>query len=419
MNLRGNPFVDVGLAIAANLGNQKSLSDVSDSDLSGAVKILHSNMSSLMLLKGVLSAFWVNNPFMGKNAGQRDKFERYLNDLGHEKLAGRSGYCQICGASRVVGKTDRCWFPLAASADSDPCTLPGLRGKAVCATCLSAAVILPLGCRFCRDGPYFVHVAEPDLQVEAVSEGMRAVQAALATRSDAALRHETDLSGRLGLLEIVSGSILWDHTQPGHMTRIPRSGATILSFNNRGTKPSFNELRLPAQALEFFAAVLEAGSHEVFLRWVRQGQKFSEARRRDYIDELCDGVEARRSLAPVLFTVIKGDRTDGERRILRWEDRQVLQIYEDKALGKKQRFDTLERIAARIKEMPERYRESFIKRLGNTGSKDRFLELIKVFCRSGRLTITNDELRVIDWGPPNEVITLLYLLCVAEEKEKS
>jgi Tfp pilus assembly protein PilO len=129
------------------------------------------------------------------------------------------------------------------------------------------------------------------------------------------------------------------------------------------------------------------------------------------MDQLCDGVETRRSLALVLFLVIK-DRADGR---LRREERQVLQIYEDVALKKKERFDALQRIAKRVQEMPERYHDSFIKQLGNTRSKDRFLELLKQFGKSERLTVTKDELRIIDSGPANELITLLYLLCVAEE----
>jgi hypothetical protein len=412
MNLIGNPFVDVGLAIAVTLSNQKSLSDISDRQVSDAVKFLRANIGGFEPLKGILSAFWVNNPFMGKNLNQKPKFDRYLKSLGDRQLPTKPGYCQVCGQSPVIGETDRCWFPLAASADSDPCTLPGLRGKAVCATCLSAAVLLPLGCRFCREGPYFIHVAEPDLQIEAVSEGVRVVRRALASKTDGALRHSSTLSGRLGLLEIVSGSILWDHTQAGHMTRIPQGGATIISFSNRGTAPTFTELHLPSQALEFFGAIFEAGVQEVFLGWVKQGQKLaSKSRRRDYTDQLCDGVETRRSLAPVLFPVVK-DHADGS---LRREERQVLQIYEDIALKKKDRFDTLERIAGKIKQMDDRYRESFIKQLGNAASKDRLLQLLKAACKSEKLTMNNADLRVIDYGPANEVITLLYLLCVTEE----
>jgi hypothetical protein len=96
----------------------------------------------------------------------------------------------------------------------------------------------------------------------------------------------------------------------------------------------------------------------------------------------------------------------------------MLQIYEDVALQKKERFDALQRLANRVRrEMPARYADSFVKQLGNLGSKRTLLELIKEFCRkeSTGLTITPSELRVIDNGPANEVASLLYLLCMTEE----
>ena len=95
----------------------------------------------------------------------------------------------------------------------------------------------------------------------------------------------------------------------------------------------------------------------------------------------------------------------------------MLQIYEDIALQKRERFDALQRIANKVRQMPARYADSFIKRLGNLGSKRTLLELIKDFCKkeSTGLTFTPNELRVIDNGPANEVASLLYLLCMTEE----
>jgi hypothetical protein len=415
--ITGHPFVDVGFAIAASRANQKSLLDVSSSDVSNAVKFLRTHIDSLKSLK-VLSEFWANNPFMGINPEQKPKYDRYLRDLAERNLAPQTGHCQICGQSPVIGETDRCWFPLAAGGDSDPCTLPGLRGKAICASCLSAVVILPLGCRSCRDGAYFIHVAEPDLQVQAVSEGVETIQVALAKKTGEAIRHSTPLSGRLALLEIVSGSPLWDHTQPGHMQRTPQSGATIISFTNRGNGPKFNELHLPAQALEFFSAIIDAGLLSYFLEWVRRVQKFAnDNKRKDYVDQLCNDVEERRSLSPLFFAMKKPnvDRHPEERVHLKKEELQMLEIYEDIALRKKDRFDTLQRIAARINEMPDRSRESFIKRLSNTGTKDGLLDLIKEYCKRQRLNLTSTELRTLDSSHATEAISLLYLLCIAEE----
>jgi hypothetical protein len=351
---------------------------------------------------------------MGKNLGQTKKFERFLDDLGSQCSPKRFGYCQVCGRSPIVGQTDRCWFPLSGSGDSDPCTLPGLSGKTICAECLSAVVVLPLGCRWCREGPYFIQLTEPDLQVEAVAEGVSVIHHALAANASDDIRHRTNFSGRLALLTILSGSILWDHSQPGHLSRIPHSGATIISFNNKGNGPCFHELHLPAQALEFFSALAEAGARSVFAQWAEQIQQLARKRkRRDYLDQLCDGVEMRRSLAPLLTALVKS-RKDGK---LRKEERQVLQIYEDVALRKKERFDALERIAGKVKQMPFTYRDSFVKQLGNTSSQGRFLELLKKFSKSEKtgLSITAYELRIIADGPAGEIINLLYLLCVADD----
>lgn len=421
MNLTGNPFVDVGLGVAACAAGRRSVEELTSDDLSRVVGSLHAHIEKLQKFK-ILAPFWVNNPFMGKNLGQKPKFEEFLHGLKSGSLPIRTGHCQVCGRPRVINtaatgcQADRCWFPLAGSGDSDPCTLPGLRGKAICADCLSAAVALPIGCRACRDGPYFIHVAEPDLQVEAVSEGVRTLAAALLANAGDAIRHGTDLRGRVGLLDIISGSVLWDQAQPEHMTRIPRGGATAISFSNRGEGPCFNELHLPAQALEFFAAITEAGVRRVFRDWALEAQDFTKkTKRKYYLDELCGDVEERRSLAPLLVSFVRA-RKDG---LLRQGERKVLEIYEDVALRRKERFDTLQRIAERVRQMPGRYTDSFIKQLGNLGSKGTLLELLKEFCRreSTGLKITSNELRVINDGPVSEVVNLLYLLCIAEEDE--
>jgi hypothetical protein len=264
LNLTGNPFVDAGFGIAASKAGRQSVEELSSADLQQSVLNLHANIETLKNLK-ILASFWVNNPFMGKNPGQRPKFERFLRGLETGRLPIQAGHCQVCGRPAVINsaaagcQVDRSWFPLAASGDSDPCTLPGLRGKAVCSDCLAAVVVLPLGCRACPDGPYFVHVNEPDLQAQAVLEGIAAMGAAISANAGVGITHGTDLRGRVALLDIASGSVLWDHSQPGHMARIPRSGAAMISFSNRGTGACFSELNLPAQALNFFGAIAEAG----------------------------------------------------------------------------------------------------------------------------------------------------------------
>lgn len=415
MELTGNPFVDVGLGIAAARKGVPSVELLSHYDLRNAVGALHRAVAKLKEFK-ILASFWVNNPFMGKNLGQKSKFVSFLNDLEAGSLPIRVGHCQICGHSPVLSQeADRCWFPLAGGRDSDPCTLPELKGKIVCADCMSAAIILPLGCRFCGEGPYFVHVAESDLQTEAASEGVVALNSALSANTGEGIKHKTALHGRVALLDIASGSVLWGHSQPGHITRIPQSGATMISFSNSGNGACFNQLHLPAQALEFFGAIVEAGVRPVFLGWALEIQRFTEVtKRKSLLDELCGDIEERRSLAPLLFALVRARKASR----LRKEERKVLEIYENVALRKKERFDALQRIANKIKQMPGRYSESFIKQLGNLGSKARLLDLIKEFSKreSAGLKITSSELRAIIDGSPNETSSLLYLLCVAEDE---
>lgn len=415
MNLTGNPFVDVGFGIVAARTGLPSIQSVSRDDLQRVINNLHQVVDTLRNFK-ILASFWVNNPFMGKNLGQKSKFVSFLQALQSGSLPTRAGYCQVCGRSPVTAEeADRCWFPLAAGKDSDPCTLPGLGGKVVCVDCMSAVIVLPLGCRFCPDGPYFVHVTEPDLQVQAAREGTEVLTAALAANSATGIDHGARLRERPALLEIASGSLLWDHTQPGHLTHIPQSGATMISFSNRGNGTCFNQLHLPAEALAFFGRIAEAGVRSVFLAWAHEIQSFAEGtRRRSLLDELCGEIEGRRSLGPFLLSLVRARKT-GQ---LQKGERKVLEIYEDVALRRRERFDTLQRFADKIRQMPGTNSDAFIKRLGNLGSKGSLLDLVKDFCKkeSAGLTITPRELRAITQGPPSETGSLLYLLCIAEEE---
>ena len=414
--MTGNPFVDSGLGIAAKRAGHPSIKALSRNDLRQAVGDLHGAAARLKDLK-IMASFWVNNPFMGKNLGQKPKYAGFLNDLAAGSLPTSAGHCQVCGrAPTIAHEADRCWFPLAAGGDSDPCTLPGLRGKAVCAECMSAVIILPLGCRFCPDGPYFVHVTEPDLQVRAVANGVEGLNAAMLAGSGDAIHDRTTLRGRVALLDIASRSNLWDHTLPDHMERVPRSGATMISFSNSGSGACFNQLHLPAQALEFFGAIAEAGVRRIFLGWAQEIDRTRDkAKRKDWLDELCESIEERRSLGPLLFALVRR-RKDGR---LRKEECKVLEIYEDVALKKKERFDALQRVANKIHQMPGRYSESFVKRLGNLGSRGTLLDLLKDFCKreGSGLKIAPGELRAIADSPANETASLLYLLCVAEAED--
>ncbi len=416
MNQTGQPLADAGRAIAAVLANKTSIEDTNTPELNGALQFLVShtdpnkrNPGAVNKLK-ILPAFWQNNPLMGLNLGQLDVYQAKLKALLNADVAAKNGNCQICGARGVFSDVNRSWMPLAAGADGDPCSLPNLRGKFLCADCFRAVVLLPLGCRFSKAGPYLFHLSDPELQVEAMQDGVESIRTAILTKQsgNANLKENTRLSGRLELLEIVSGSRLWDATRGGKLSRRAGNGATIISFSNSGTSAAWNQLHLPAQALDFFAALTEADLRSVFLGWAEKSRDI-------FYDALCDDIESRRSLAPILAALVKR-RKDNE-RFLKPEEKQVLKIYEEEALSKGERFDTLERIAGRVNGMDERYRDSFVKQLANTRDKKRFLELLTKFAQSEKtdLRLTRDELRVLSDAPPSEAINLLYLLCVAHD----
>jgi hypothetical protein len=413
VQLTGNPFVDAGFGIVAARTGHESIQTVCREDLQKSVGSLTKVVGRLKDFK-LLAAFWVNNPFMGKNLGQKEKFTSFLERLQAGSLPTRAGYCQACGGSPVlVHEADRCWFPLAGGRDSDPCTSPELQGKVVCPDCMAAVVILPLGCSLCADGPYFVHVTEPELQMQAVREGTDVLTAALASNTGSGIAHGTTLRGRAALLEIASGSLLWDQAQGGRFTAIPSSGATMISFSNSGNAACFNQLHLPAEALKFFSALREAGLGKTFLGWAQRIQKGGSALR-PLLDELCGSVEGRRSVGPFLLALVRARKADR----LHNEEYRLLQIYENVALGKKERFDTLQRLSTKIRQMPGRYSDSFIKQLGNLGSKKSLLDLFKEFCKreNTSLTITPREIRALAEGPPSETSSLLYLLCIAQEE---
>jgi hypothetical protein len=263
--------------------------------------------------------------------------------------------------------------------------------------------------QICKAGPFLFHLSDPQLQVEAMQDGVHSVQTALLMKhsGNAALKENTQLSGRLELLEIVAGSRLWDQNRGGKLSKRAVNGATIISFSNSGTSATWYQLHLPAQTLDFFAAIQEHGLKSVFLQLVKKSGDLS-------IDSLCDSVESRKSLAPIWATVVKTRKKD---ILFTINEKQVLKIYEYEALNKGERFDTIEQIAERIKNMEPRYSESFVKQLANIRDKKRFFELLTKFAQSEKtsLRLTKNELRVLSDAPAFEAINLLYLLCIAQD----
>jgi hypothetical protein len=416
MNQTGHPLADAGRAIAAVMQNKRSLEETHTGELNASLSFLVANVDpnkkspgSINKLK-ILPAYWQNNPLMGLNLGRLNEYQKKLNSLLGSDTLTRPGHCQICGIQGIFSDANRSWLPLAAGADADPCSLPNLRGKFLCADCFRAIVLLPLGCRFSKAGPYFFHLADPELQVEAMEEGVNSIQDALLQKKkdSASLKENTRLSGRLELLEIVSGSRLWDYSRGGRLSRRAGYGATIISFSNSGTSAAWNQLHLPAQALDFFASLTESGLRKVFLEWAEKSANSP-------YESLCDDVESRRSIAPMLASIVKHRKVN--EGSLTTEEKQVLRIYEDEALGKKERFEALERVAHRINDMEERYRDSFVKQLANLRSKTEFLRLLTKFAQSEKtdLRLTVEEYRILHEATASEAINLLYLLCVAED----
>ena len=367
---------------------------------------------------------------MGAN-GQNVPLYRIVLDNA-SKVVSRlhTGCCHICGRDSIFKDANRSWFPLGASSDGDPCSLPNLSGKFICVCCFSAIVLLPLGCKFVGNNPYLFHMVDPELSCVAAKAGYDAVHSQLVAKASGneALKTKTQLSGRVALLEIISGSYLWDTSQGGVLTKRLPTGATIIAFSNAGTSAAWYQLHLPAQALDFFAEIDSAEQtskgllRKTFLNWaaicekVDYTDKTTKAKRiNPYYDLLCEDIEKRRSLASLVRAIVRSRPLT--QPMLKKEETRVLEIYERVALNKRERFEMLGRIADHINEMEERYCNSFVKRLANIRNKDVLLKMLTEYAHSDktRLRISRDELRMLDSENAGEIISLLYLLCVAEK----
>lgn len=441
MQLTGHPLVDSGLAIAALYSKKNSISELSEDDLRKAVEYLNTQIDPTKSKPGplnnlkVLSAFWQNNPLAGHNMGANGQnvpdYRRVLENARQEHSKTCRGRCQICGRDSIYIDANRSWFPLGASSGGDPCSLPNLSGKFICVNCFSSIVLLPIGCKFVGNNPYLFHLTDPKLQCEATEQGVKTVARLLAakTSGNTGLKStDVKLSGRAALLEIVTGSRLWDTSQGGVLTKRLPTGATIIAFSNAGTSAVWYQLHLPAQALDFFAEIDSAQQARVgllrdtFISWGRICEKTEYAdkdtkakRTNPYFDLLCEDIEQRRSLAFLVRAIVRGRPL--AQQMLKTEEKQVLEMYERVALNKQERFDMLGRIADRINNMDERYRNSFVKRLANIRSKDTLLKMLTEYAHSEKtsLRISRDELRMLDAENAGELISLLYLLCQAEK----
>lgn len=429
LHLTGNPFVDAGLGIIAARRGKPSVAYLTSEDARAVVAELLANAHALKSLK-VLSVFWQNNPFTEINPGTFPLYRETLEVLARSEPPAVRGACQICGTAPRFRAVNRSWFPLSGGGD-DACTLPNLGGKWVCADCFRAAAVLPMGCRFCKSGPYIIHVGEPDWQVEAVEHGVESVRSQITGRAsgNAALKEaKTKLQGRAELLEVVSGSTLWDRTEGAGP--LPTGGATIIAFNN-DKSARLLQVHLPAQALAFFGEILRRDLRPAFLAWaaVCNGEtrkKEGAEVRNPFFDQLCDDIEQRRSVAPLLAAIVrqragraraKGAQTSP---VLPRKEKELLAVYEDSLLNKSERFEVFERIAQKIKTMKGPHRDGFVRQLSNLQKKASLLSLFQTYTKSPDkydLTLTVREIRALNEAPEAEAVSLLFLLCVAEEDE--
>jgi hypothetical protein len=171
IDITGNPFVDVGLAVIASIAE---LDDIEELTL-GQIKETHALFEEELLdvnerLKSFTMIFTKNSllvhPSMKPRKARRPAYQAVLNHLlnsiGQET---RPEICESCGNARSVDFDALCtealagllperrfraigrdWFPLAGSLGSDAQALPAAsRSVNLCATCLFAVHYLPLG----------------------------------------------------------------------------------------------------------------------------------------------------------------------------------------------------------------------------------------------------------------------------------
>jgi hypothetical protein len=432
-SLTGNPFVDVGLGIAAKQAGKHSVDQLTSDDLQQSVRALIGHIPGLQRLK-VLSKYWQNNPIVAQRGSADDTVfgtvsaaKWTLQSLSRPAISHQLGACQVCGDSPGFSTANRSWFPLAGTVTNDPTTLPNFGGKLLCADCFRSVVLIPLGCRFCSTGPYFFHVTDAELQTLVVDDAVTTIRGLISSGvsgSTALMEVHEKLRGRIELLRIVSGSVLWDHTQKGSLPRVPQNGATMISFDN-GQAARLFQLHLPAQVLEFFAEMRKtAGAEAVFNQWLERcnpefwkDYRTKTKPRNEFFERICDDIEIRRSVAPLVRQIVVERTKKQEQPTLRREEKQLLRIYEDKVLDQKRRFATLEGIAAKIRSMDSRYRDPLIRQLRNIRTKDKLLALLCDYNRPDKtgLSLSVDELRALDSAPDYEITSLLYLLCVAQE----
>ena len=405
MKLIGHPLIDIGLAVASLKTGKKSVSDLSEKDLQDAGKWFLHNIENFEKMH-IFSSFWMNNPLMGKNLSSRDKYLFELASIVNSSSDKTNMPCQTCGNDKSFTSLSRSWFPLGGSETADPFTYPNLKGKHLCLICCRAALLSTLGCKFIAGNPYLIHLNDPELIMRPVKIAFDAVNAGM-TSGNANIYDTPESSRKLGLFEVLALSPLWNPSMPGFLNKIPKDGATVIHFSNKGTKIYFSELLLPANILIFFTSVNTAGINNTLIEIIQWSGKSDKEPSFLYY------VENQRSIASLLFN--KLDKKQNE--LLNTRERLLMKIYEHTAIGKAERFDVLEGLAKRIRQMDKKDFDSFTKQLANISKKESLLDLLTKYSKSSStdLKISQRELKIIYLEPPAEVSKILYLLCLSED----
>jgi len=171
IQLTGNPFVDVGLAVIASIAKLDSIDDLTLTTIRETHKGFENELLDInSKIKNFTMIFTTNSflvhPSMKPREVRRPAYQAVLNCLlnaiGSETLA---EVCESCGNSSSVDFDALCtealaeilperrfrsigrdWFPLAGSLGSDAQALPAAsRSPNLCAKCLFAVHYLPLG----------------------------------------------------------------------------------------------------------------------------------------------------------------------------------------------------------------------------------------------------------------------------------
>jgi len=282
IDITGNPFVDVGLAVIASIAE---LDDIEELTL-GRIKETHALFEEELLdvnehLKSFTMIFTKNSllvhPSLKPREARRPAYQAVLNNLlnsiGREK---RLEICESCGNARSVDFDALCtealagplperrfraigrdWFPLAGSLGSDAQALPAAsRSVNLCAKCLFAVHYLPLGLILLNGRLAVFQSTSLDLWYNTI----RSITEETRLR---ALTSHYDTIGKKEGSKIVIRRLLnvYRHMRDKKGTNDPDEHACVFvyRFSNAGAGPDCDVDVIPNQALSFLREAADKG----------------------------------------------------------------------------------------------------------------------------------------------------------------